>query len=129
MEKVVGRSRLDYITHKGVRILHIDHSAVEDMPDLVAARTFFEQARKEIASQPEGSVRLLTSMSPRLRFNTDLLTLEREFVRANTPYMRKSALVGGPALANAILASLRFLTGRDIRSFETTAEALDWLAE
>ena len=129
MSEPVMRSRLSYIVHKGVRILHIDHSEVVDLPAVEAAQAFFEMARKEVASQPAGSVRMLTTMSPRLRFNTELTTLERQFVQANTPYMKRSAVVGLPPLGKAILATLRFASGRDIRAFDTAEEALDWLAQ
>ncbi len=129
MERRERKSQIIYITHKGKRILHIDHSAVEDLPNLEKTREFFAQARREVDSHPRGSVYLLTSMSPRMRFNSEMTALQKEFSQANTPYVRKSAVVGVTATMRAILATLRFFTGREIRAFETTEEALDWLAE
>jgi hypothetical protein len=129
MKKGEFKSRIEYITHKGRRIMHIDHTALEELPDLEQTRAFFAQARQEVDAQPVGSVRLLTSMSSRMRFNAEIAALEREFAQANTPYMKRSAVVGATAAMKAIMATLRFFTGRDIRAFDTTAEALDWLAE
>jgi hypothetical protein len=43
--------------------------------------------------------------------------------------MLKSAVVGATAAMKAIMATLRFFTGRDIRAFDLQEEALDWLAE
>lgn len=129
MEGTARGSSMDHLVHKGVRILHVDHTAVQELPDTETTRAFFEQALKEIESQPKGSVLLLTSMSLHTRYDAEVVALQREFARANTPYVKKSAVVGASPLAKAIMATLRFVTGRDIRSFETTSEALDWLVE
>ena len=123
------KSRIEYITHKGQRIMHINHGGVDDLPDVERTRTFFAHARQEIDAQPLGSIRMLTSMSTQMRFNSELAALEREFVQANSPYMLKSAVVGATAAMKAIMATLRFFTGRDIRAFDIQEEALDWLAE
>jgi|GEM_PF-182782 len=129
MESGELQSRIGYLVHNGRRILHIDHSAVDTLPRAEQARAFFARARKEIDGQPEQSILLLTSLSPAMRFDAELAALEREFAQANTPYVRKSAVVGATAAAKAIMATLRFFTGREIRSFATTAEALDWLTQ
>lgn len=129
MEEGQMKSRIDYITHKGRRIMHIDHSALEGLPDIDQARAFFAQARQEVDAQPLGSIRMLTSMSTQTRFNSELVALEKDFARSNTPYMKKSAVVGATAAVKAIMATLRFFSGRDIRAFDTAEEALDWLAE
>lgn len=50
-------------------------------------------------------------------------------MQTNTPYMMKSAVVGASAAMKAVMATLRFFSGRDIRAFDTTEEALEWLAE
>ena len=129
MEGSTGTTRIEWISHKGEQILHIDHSQVAGLPDVEAAREFFKQAREEVSSHPPKSVRLLTTMSSEMRFNMELAALEREFVQANTPYMKKSAVAGATAAIKAIIATLRFATGRDIRTFDSKEEALDWLAE
>jgi hypothetical protein len=123
------KSEFRYITHKGKQILHVDHSAIENLPDVEQSREFFARARREIDAQPLGSIRLLTSVSPKMWFNLDIINLQKEFAQANNPYIMKSAVVGATAASKAIIATLRFFTGREIRAFETVAEALDWLAE
>lgn len=129
MEKGGLKSRIGYITHKGRRILHVDHTALDAQPDIEQAKEFFALARREVDAQSLGSIRLLTSLSPQMRFNAEIAAMEREFAQANTPYVKKSAVVGATPTMKAIMATLRFFTGRDIRAFDTTEEALDWLVE
>jgi hypothetical protein len=50
-----------------------------------------------------------------------------EFVKGNKPYVKGAAVVGVSDLAGAILATTRILTGRQLKSFNSRLEALDWL--
>jgi len=77
-------------------------------------REFFALARPEgRLPAPKSISGLLTSMSSRMRFNAEIARWTREFAKANTPTMLKSAVVGTTAAMKAILATLRFLTGRE----------------
>jgi hypothetical protein len=129
MDKVETQSRFGHLMHKGKKVMHVDHTAIVDMPDVENLRTFFAMAHKEIAAEPAGSVRLLTSLTPKVSFNSEISALQREFAKDNTPYVTKSAVVGVKPIMRALIATLCFITGRDIRAFETTEEALDWLVE
>lgn len=120
---------IKYVTHKGQEIMLFDLTGVTDTPDPETSAAFYERARQEFASKPPGSVRMLVALSPNIRFNKEMVAAEREVAQKATPYLKKSAVVGSSQLGMAIIATLRFFTGRDIRTFDTMEEALDWLAE
>jgi hypothetical protein len=102
----------------------LDFSGVTD-PE--AERHRAEEARKLVATHPPGEALVLTDVTGS---TFDHRTIEdlRKLVEANRPYVKASALVGLSALTRVIFRALMALTRRDIKTFETRAQAIEYLA-
>lgn len=55
------------------------------------------------------------------------LSAVMEFAKNNTPYVKASAVVGAEKLKGVMLTNVSTEIGRDISSFATRAQAMDWL--
>lgn len=77
----------------------------------------------------EGRVNLLTVIAEGGDTNPVKTKNMRDFSKEATPYINKSAVVGISGMMKVALASIKMLTGRNIRVFETEAEAFTWLEE
>jgi hypothetical protein len=116
--------RLQFITHKGKKIL------VEDFTNIPPGPEFIDQIKKAqalIATQPPKSVLALFDASGD-HFNNENLNAMKEFTRANTPFIKAAAVVGITGLLKIALTAVSKFSGRDFITFATRAEALDWLA-
>jgi hypothetical protein len=118
----MGPERVTFLQHGGKQVLLIDFSNVsaKDVSKIIAdARPIIRQSElhslltlSDMTNVPVGDVSV-----------GDLVT----FVRDNKPYVKASAITGVSSLAKAILATTCLLTGRQIMSFESRQQALDWL--
>ncbi|HZR10364.1 MAG TPA: hypothetical protein VFA79_17385, partial [Myxococcales bacterium] len=112
------------------RVRIIEHGIVlldfSGVAEAEAERHRAEEARKLISTQPLGQALVLTDVSGS---TFDQRTIEdlRKLVEANRPYVKASALVGLSALTRVIFRALMTLTGREIKAFETRAQAIEYL--
>lgn len=53
----------------------------------------------------------------------------KSYSKANSPFVKKSAVVGATGLRRIILQGVRMFTGRDIRPFDDCESALNWLVD
>lgn len=115
--------RVAFITHKGKKIL------IEDLSNLQPGAEFnktINKARKIISAEPENSV-LAVFDATNCAFNSDMLELVKEFTKANTPYMKKAAVVGISGLLQMALSAVTKYSGREFITCRTREEALDCL--
>lgn len=87
------------------------------------------EARKNDIERAGGMVNLLTVIAEGGQTNPVKTKNHRDFSREISKYVNKSAVVGATGMAKVALASIRMLTGRDIRSFDNETEATAWLRE
>jgi len=112
------------------RVRIIEHGIVlldfSGVAEAEAERHRADEARKLISAQPLGQALVLTDVSGS---TFDQRTIEdlRKLVEANRPYVKASALVGLSALTRVIFRALMTLTGREIKAFETRAQAIEYL--
>jgi hypothetical protein len=85
-----------------------------------------KEATTLIKSQARNSVLLFTDVS-NTGYNKKVVDAIKDFAVSNTPYVKASAVVGIDEPKKPILATIRFLTLHEIKSFETIQEAKDWL--
>ena len=116
-------SRVHFITHNGVEILHIDWSGAAAWE----IREAMHEAKQVIASHPRGSVRTLTDVTD---VQMDQATVEqlRGYMAHNKPYVLAGAVVGLNDLKMIAFNFVNRVTGRSIRAMSTIDEAKDWLA-
>lgn len=117
--------RVQFVTHKGKKIL------LEDFSNLNPGQEFtktFKKAQGMIAAEPKNSV-LAVFDATGCSFNSDMIDQMKNFTKANTPFIKKSAVVGMNGLLQVALSTVSKFSGRDFISFKTREEAMDFLAD
>lgn len=119
--------RIKIITHKGKSIVQADLasftvSTKQELGEAIA------EIKDYIAKQPLGSILIVTDVTG-IRFDMEIIKMFIEFTAHNKPYIKASAVIGIVGLLNIALNSLIKNAIRDIHSFNTEAQALDWLVE
>lgn len=94
--------------------------SVEEALSAIAA------AKAAVAQTPPFSLRTLTDVEGS-HMSLPVIAAMQDMVRANAPHVTKSAVVGLSLTHRVALRQVRRLTGRDIREFESTEAALDYL--
>jgi hypothetical protein len=117
--------RIRFIDHKGQRILVLDFSGIRDSDE--ALRTI-EQAKREVARHPLGSLRIATLVRE-ARYNSATLQGLKELAASNAPYVRASAVVGMSPLHRIAYQAVMLFSRRKIPTFEQETDALDWLVQ
>jgi hypothetical protein len=114
--------RIRYITHRGKQILLADCSdcTAEELAAIIDA------VPNHITQQPLGSVLVVGDFS-RSVFTRD--TVERLKIAAvfDRPYLKRAAWVFTENLDKTLFESVRSFSGREISTFQTREEALDYL--
>ena len=115
--------RIEFITHRGQRIL------LADMSDCPAAEVaaLSDRVPDFVTAEPLHSVLLLVDFS-RAEFSRE--TVERIKIAAarDQPHLKRSAYVLTENLPKALFDSIRTFSRREIPIFRTREEALDFLA-
>ena len=114
--------RIRFITHHGKQGLLVDVSncTTEEMVrlgQLLPAR---------LASEPRGSVLLLADFTGSKFDKTAFESLKQATVY-DRPHLKRSAWVGTEALPKVFYQNLKAFSQRDLPTFKTREEALDWL--
>ena len=115
--------RIRFILYKGKSIL------LEDFSNLRPGKEFLDTlatAQKLIAVQPPKSV-LAVLDATQSSFNAEILAAMKDFVRANTPYIRSSAVVGIVGLLNVGLTAVSKVRGRPFHTFPNRDAAMEFL--
>lgn len=122
MQDVSLTLRVRWLSHHGARVLLVDFS------DLSAEEVYhvLALAHRTLAREPARSANVLSDIH-RIEVDVSLLWEIEKTIRANRPYVRRSAVVGVPAGVRFLLDTLRATTGRLIRPFTDRDDALEWL--
>jgi hypothetical protein len=115
------------INHKGKSIIYSDLTNF-DMSVKDELQKIIDQVKAEVAKHPPGSVLIVTDVTES-HFDTEIIEKFVDYTAHNKPYIKASAVVGTTGLRQTALYSVLKKTLRDIHSFDSQAEALDWLAE
>jgi hypothetical protein len=85
-----------------------------------------DEAAKIIRSQPKASVYLLSDIT-KAKYSQDVVDALKTYVRDNKPYVVKSAVIGLNPMTRFIMNVVAKFGGRDLKAFNTEAEAKDYL--
>jgi hypothetical protein len=121
--KLVG-DRVQFITHKGKRVLSIDYSH-GDVPTMKAVAA---EGHRMIAREPLNSVLTLNDVTG-TGFDHESVEVLKSKVAANAPYVRRAAVVGISGLQRLIYEAVKLFTKRSIPVFASRQEALDYLVK
>jgi hypothetical protein len=114
--------RISYVTHRNQRVLLVDCS--DCSPEELAA--VIDEVPKHVTREPLGSVLALGDFS-RSVFNKETVEHLKLAAVFDRPHLKKSAWVLTENLPKTLFDSIRSFSGREIPTFATCEEALEFL--
>lgn len=114
--------RLRFIKHKGQAIYLIDasHCPAKEMLLLL------DQIRAHVARHAPGSLLTLVDISG-AHVDKAVATRIKEVLVLDRPYVKRSAWVGTESLPHVFYENFKNFSHRDLPTFKTREEAMDWL--
>jgi hypothetical protein len=115
-----------WITHKGVRILHLHYDHFGD--DSAALQSEVDQGHHEVMKQPLNSVLELVDLTDTVgsKKNVEIL---RAAVAESKAHIRKVAVIGITGIRLLIAQGVSRVTGMNFTMFDDMEKAKDWLVE
>ena len=112
----------EILTHKGKNIFLVNLANCSPQSTF----SILDEAAAMIAKSAPKSALILTD-STGATYNAEVSTAMKNFSSKNTPFVKGSAVIGADAMRKVLVAAIRLATKRDIRTFDSREEALDWL--
>ena len=114
--------RIRFITHRGKQVLLVDISnctpaEMNQLSRLVPAY---------VAAEPRGSVLLLADFTGS-KFDKAAFESLKQATVYDRPHIKRSAWVGTESLPKVFYENLKAFSRRDLPTFKTREEALEWL--
>ncbi len=116
--------RIRFIQHEGHRILLVDLSHCS----AAEVKKISELTPQFVMQHPKGSLLLLADFTG-AEFDRDTLTRMKETAVFDRPHLKKSAWVGTESLPQIFYEHIKVFSQRDLPTFKTREEALQWLVE
>jgi hypothetical protein len=116
--------RTRFIGHKGKQVLLLDYAGIRDPDEAVRE---IRASMRFVARQPKGSLLVMTLVRE-ARYNAAVLQVTKEMATHNAPYVKASAVVGMSGLHRIAYQAVILFSKRNIKTFDSEAEALAWLA-
>ena len=117
--------RVDFINHRGVRILHVDYSGLSDVRDV---ETVAAEATEVVTREEPHSILALIDVRD-TRYSLRLTRSLGDVAVANSIWVRARAMLGLPREAGPAIRELAGFSGKPTELFEDYEAAIDWLAE
>jgi hypothetical protein len=113
-----------FIEHNGKQILLLDFSHADAHEMLL----LLEELRVLVAQHPRGS---LVTLSDTTGATVDhaVATKIKEVLTLDRPFVKKTAWVGTEGIPHAFMEAFHTFSQREIVTFKTREEAMDWLVE
>jgi hypothetical protein len=114
--------RIRFIEHKGKQILLADlsHCSPEELEIMSRLVPTY------VTAEPKGSVLLLADFTGAQFERNAIERLKRDTV-LDRPHLKRSAWVGTETLPHIFYEHLKSFSQRDLPTFKTREEAMDWL--
>jgi hypothetical protein len=116
--------RIYFVEHKGKRILLLDfsHATAQQMQLLL------EHVRITVAQHARESLLTLGDFCDAEVDHAVAMKI-KEVLTLDRPFVKKAALVGTEKIPHAFLENFQNFSQRDLPTFKTREEAMDWLVE
>jgi len=114
--------RVRFITHRGKRVLLIDHSG--STADEI--RRTMDEVEHVVASEPPNSLLTLSDFTG-THFDKTAADHMKVVAAKDRPHVRRAALVGADSIPEVYFRNLESFSSRHFPKFKTREEALDWL--
>ncbi|HEX6806153.1 MAG TPA: hypothetical protein VF133_20940 [Terriglobales bacterium] len=116
--------RIRFVTHRGQQVLLADLSNCSAEEVARVAR----QVPSYAANLPRGTVLLLADFTGAKFDKTAIESLKQATV-FDRPLLKRSAWVGADSLPHVFYENLKAFSQRDLPTFDTREQALDWLVQ
>jgi hypothetical protein len=114
--------RIHFIEHQGKQILLIDYSGATVQQMLL----LLEHVRITVAKHGRESLLILGDFTG-AEVDRTVATRIKEVLTLDRPFVKKAAWVGTENIPNAFMESFHTFSQREIVTFKTREEAMDWL--
>ncbi len=114
--------RIHFVEHKGQQILLLDfsHANAHEMQLLL------EYARVMVAKHPRESLVTLADFTG-ATIDHAVAMKTKEVLTLDRPFVKKTAWVGAESIPRAFMENFHNFSQREIVTFKTREEAMDWL--
>jgi hypothetical protein len=116
--------RIRFVKHEGKQILLVDISNCSSAQVITLSKI----VRGFVTAHPKGSLLLLADFT-NAEFDKESLPAMQETAVFDRPHLKKSAWVGTESLPNIFYEHIKTFSRRDLPTFKTREEALDWLVK
>jgi hypothetical protein len=114
--------RLHFVKHKGHAILVADVSHCSAKEALL----LMEMVRTTVARQEPGSVLILADFAG-AKIDKQAATRLKEVLVLDRPYVKRAAWIGTESLPRIFYEHFKSFSQRELPTFKTREEAMDWL--
>ena len=116
--------RIHFIEHKGKQILSIDYSQATAQQMLL----LLEHVRVTVAQHSRESLLTLADFTG-AEIDRTVATKMKEVLTLDRPFVKKTAWLGTDSIPHAYMEGFQTFSRREIATFQTREEALEWLVE
>jgi hypothetical protein len=117
------KERIHFVKYKGKTILLEDFSGVKEEDEFIA---LLGEVEKVVHSMPKKSLLVVVDLT-NARVSPRISQASKEATASNTPYVHASAIVGISTLMQIVLRAVSAFASRELTSFATREEAMEWL--
>jgi hypothetical protein len=114
--------RLHWVKHKGQALFVLDFSHCSAKQMLL----LLDMIRASVAQHPPGSVLVLADFAG-AQIDKQVATRVKEVLVLDRPYVKRAAWVGTESLPKVFYQHFKSFSQRDLPTFKTREEAMDWL--
>ena len=116
--------RIRFVTHKNKQILLVDcsHCPAADVEKICSLVPSY------VTAEPRASVLILGDFTG-AEFDRTAITRLKESLVFDRPHIKRSAWVGTESMPHVFFENIKTFSQRDLPTFKTREEALDWLVE
>ena len=111
-----------FIEHKGKRILLVDFTNANAHDMLL----LLEELRETVAQEPRGSLITFSDWTGATVDHAVAMKV-KEVLTLDRPFVKKTAWVGTESIPHAFMENFHTFSQREIVTFKTREEAMDWL--
>ena len=117
-------NRLRFVHHKGQVIFVVDfsHCKAKEMLALI------NQVKQIVARHAPGSMLTFADFSG-AEIDKTVATRLKEVLVLDRPYVKKSAWIGAESVPHVFVENIKSFSQRDLPTFKTREEAMDWLVK
>ena len=114
--------RLHFVKHKGhaIYVVDLSHCTSKEIVLLL------DLVRADVARHPPGSMLILSDFTG-AQIDKSVATKAKEVLVFDRPYVKRSAWVGTDSLPHVFYEHFKSFSQRDLPTFKTREEAMEWL--